>query len=83
MIDNAILEPIYIQLKNDRGGLGREAALQQLKERKAQIRQKKKEQAEPEVTTEAFRQRMTEKAQGKQLEADLGLGLNISILLKF
>lgn len=68
-----IIEPIGIQIKNDRGGLGREAALQQLKERRAEIRrQKQSANKTAEVSVEEFRKRMTQKAGERQLEADLG-----------
>lgn len=70
-----IIEPIGIQIKSDRGGLGREAALQQLKERRAEIRRQKLANASKtaEVSVEEFRKRMTQKAGERQLEADLGL----------
>lgn len=69
-----IVEPIGIQLKMDRGGLGREAALRQLKERRMEIRQQKIDHSKSEpITTEEFRKRMTQKAQERQIESDLGL----------
>lgn len=73
--NKGIVEPIGIQIKNDRGGLGRDAALQQLKERRAEIRQRKllehssRGQA---VSTDEFRRRMTQKAGERQMESDLG-----------
>lgn len=70
-----IVEPIGIQIKNDRGGLGRETALRQLQERREEIRKQKllKFAANKEtISAEEYRKRMTQKANEKQLEADLG-----------
>lgn len=70
-----IVEPIGIQLKSDRGGLGRDAALQQLKERRAEIRRNKLLEhslRKDEVSTEEFRRRMTQRAGERLLESDLG-----------
>lgn len=69
-----ILEPIGIDIKKDRGGLGRDAALKQLNEHCQLIRlsRLKTNEGNNTVSTEEFRKRMTEKAQGKQMEADLG-----------
>lgn len=73
--NKGIVEPIGIQIKSDRGGLGRDAALQQLKERRAEIRRKKlleHSQRREDVSTDEFRRRMTQKAGERQMEADLG-----------
>lgn len=79
-----IVEPIGIQLKTDRGGLGREAALMQLKERRMEIKQQKIQyQKSVTVTTEEFRKRMTQKAQERQIESDLGLELLTQFLSSF
>ncbi|KAJ6647435.1 G patch domain-containing protein 11 [Pseudolycoriella hygida] len=69
-----ILEPIGIDIKTDRGGLGRDAALKQLKEHRQMIRLNRlnKIESNDTISTAEFRKRMTEKAQGKQMEADLG-----------
>lgn len=70
---SGIVEPISIQIKSGRAGLGREAAIKQLQEYKERLRQSKAEQ-KCETSTSSisqFRQRMAEKTSGKQLEADL------------
>lgn len=70
---NGIVEPIAIQVKSDRGGLGREAALKQLQEKRLEIRAKQLQRltSEP-TTTEEFRKRMTQQVKERQIEADLG-----------
>lgn len=73
--NQGIVEPIGIQIKSDRGGLGRDAALKQLNERRADIRRKRlleQSRNKTEVSTEEFRRRMTQKANERQLESDLG-----------
>lgn len=71
-----IQEPIAIHVKSDRGGLGREAALKQLNDRRGELRRQKllqmAGQPKVEVSTDEFRRRMTQRAQERQLEADLG-----------
>ncbi|KAG4073779.1 hypothetical protein HA402_001003 [Bradysia odoriphaga] len=69
-----ILEPIGIDIKTDRGGLGRDAALKQLKEHRQLIRlnRLKANDSGGAISTDEFRKRMTQRAQGKQMEADLG-----------
>lgn len=70
-----IVEPIGIQLKSDRGGLGREEALRQLQERRLELVRKRRLAAvgdKVEVTVEDFRKRMTHKANERQMAADLG-----------
>lgn len=66
---NGILEPIGIDIKTDRGGLGRDAALKQLKEHRQLIRlsRLKSSDGNNTISTDEFRKRMTEKAQGKTL----------------
>lgn len=68
-----IVEPIPIQIKNDRRGLGREAAIKQLEEYKEKLRKAKTEFKSENATTSIhqFRQRMAQKTNEKQLEADL------------
>uniref|UniRef100_A0A1L8DD32 G patch domain-containing protein 11 n=1 Tax=Nyssomyia neivai TaxID=330878 RepID=A0A1L8DD32_9DIPT len=69
--NQGILEPIGITLKSGRGGLGREAALRELEEKKMEIlRQKAKAKTEP-ISAEEFRRRMFRKAENRQIEADL------------
>lgn len=61
-----ILEPIGIDIKTDRGGLGRDAALQQLKQHRQLIRQNrlKANESGSAISTDEFRKRMTQRAQG-------------------
>lgn len=70
---SGIVEPISIQIKSNRGGLGREAAIKQLQEYKNRLRQTKAEQKNETSTSSIsqFRQRMAQKTSDKQLEADL------------
>lgn len=71
--NTGIVEPISIQIKNDRGGLGRDAALKQLEEYKVRLRKAKAEQKFETSTSSIsqFRQRMAQKTNDRQLEADL------------
>lgn len=63
---NGILEPIGIDVKTDRGGLGRDAALKQLKEHRQLIRLNRLKKGDGNtISTDEFRKRMTQKAQGK------------------
>lgn len=68
-----IVEPIPIQVKTNRAGLGREAALKQLQEYKEKLRRTKAEQNaetnQPSISQ--FRQRMAQKTNEKQIQADL------------
>lgn len=61
-----IVEPIGIDIKRDRGGLGRDAALKQLNEHRQLIRlnRLKKSDGNETISTDEFRKRMTQKAQG-------------------
>lgn len=70
---SGIVEPISIQVKSDRAGLGREAAIKQLTEYRERLRKAKSEQKHETGTSSLheFRQRMAQKNMGKQLEADL------------
>ncbi|GAB0095495.1 G patch domain-containing protein 11 [Sergentomyia squamirostris] len=69
-----IVEPIGITVKTDRGGLGRDAALKQLAERKREIllQRIKARESTVTITTEEYRKRMTQKAEIRQIEGDLG-----------
>lgn len=64
--NNGILEPIGIDVKTDRGGLGRDVALKQLREHRQLIRlnRLKKNDGNSSISTDEFRKRMTQKAQG-------------------
>lgn len=68
-----IVEPIPIQVKTNRAGLGRDAALKQLQEYKAKLRQAKAQQNADtnQPSFSQFRQRMAQKTNDKQLESDL------------
>lgn len=70
---SGIVEPISIQLKTDRGGLGRAAAIKQLEEYKEKLRQARSEKKTEDATNSIslFRQRMAERTSGKLLESDL------------
>jgi len=66
------VEPVPITLKNDRQGLGRTAALQELAERKKALRERKRQQqTEETITPEQFRARMTQRATQKYIDIDL------------
>lgn len=65
-----IVEPIPIEVKSDRGGLGREVALRQLQEYRINARKRKLEQG-VEISAEEFRKRMVQKSQARQIESDL------------
>lgn len=71
-----IVEPIGIQVKSDRGGLGREEALRQLQERRLEVVRKRKmgqlAGGRKVVSVEDFRRRLTQQANERQLAADLG-----------
>lgn len=71
--NTGIVEPIAIQVKTNRAGLGREAALKQLEEYKEKLRNAKFEQKSESSTSSInqFRQRMAQRTNDRQLEADL------------
>lgn len=74
-VKRGIVEPIGIQIKSDRGGLGREAALKQLSEKRAEIRRQRLLGANKDgqkISTEEYRRRQTQKAEEKQMESNLG-----------
>ena len=70
---SGIVEPIPIQVKTNRAGLGREAAIKQLEEYKENLRRTKAQQNsdtnQPSISQ--FRQRMAQKTNDKQIKADL------------
>lgn len=68
-----IVEPISIQIKSNRAGLGREAAIKQLDAYKERLRKSKAEQKNETSSSslQQFRERMAQKNSGKQLESDL------------
>lgn len=68
-----IVEPIGITVKADRKGLGREAAIQQLRERQQQLAREKmlRKSGAAECDPNEFRMRMVRKSQQKQVESDL------------
>lgn len=64
--------PIPLLLKTDRQGLGRSAALEELKEAKRLIRAKRQESAKSEVVSiEEFRARLSQKSVQRLVEIDL------------
>lgn len=67
-----IMEPIGITVKSDRKGLGREAAVQQIRERQQQLAREKmlKRAKTAEFDPNEFRLRMVHKSQLKQVEGD-------------
>lgn len=77
--NTGIVEPIPIQIKTNRAGLGREAALKQLQEYKENLRKTKAEQKTETstVSVSQFRQFMAQKTSSRQLEADLGYDITI------
>lgn len=77
-----ITEPIPIQVKTNRSGLGRETALKQLQEYKENLRRTKAQQNADGVNQPSisqFRQRMAQKTNDKQIEADLWYVFHILI----
>lgn len=75
-----IVEPLGIEVKTDRGGLGRAVALQQLRERRTELRRSKLQRLAGlgeggEISTSEFRARLAQRAQERQLDADLGYAI--------
>lgn len=73
---DARIEPIGINIKNDRGGLGREAAIAELAAKRLELRRahlllKAGIESTAEVSTEAYRRRATQKAEERKLNYDL------------
>lgn len=70
--DSGIKVPISVQVKNDRGGLGRDAAIKEIQEYRAQARIKRlKNNDEEQITPEEYRRQMALKSQTKQIDFDL------------
>uniref|UniRef100_A0A6B2EFG9 G patch domain-containing protein 11 n=1 Tax=Phlebotomus kandelakii TaxID=1109342 RepID=A0A6B2EFG9_9DIPT len=69
-----IVEPIGINVKTGRGGLGRDAALKQLAEKRQAILKQRllARTGAQTVSAEEFRKRMFQKAESRQIEGDLG-----------
>ncbi|KAJ1527390.1 hypothetical protein ONE63_007374 [Megalurothrips usitatus] len=66
------VDPIPLHLKSDRQGLGRAAAIEELKQAKRMIRAKKQQSAKSEeVSVEQFRARLKQKSDQRLLEIDL------------
>lgn len=73
---DARIEPIGINIKNDRGGLGREAAIAELAAKRQELRRahlllKAGIESSAEVSTEAYRRRATQKAEERKLNYDI------------
>lgn len=74
--ENARIEPIGICIKNDRGGLGREAAIAELKVKRQELRRahllrKAGIESSGEISTEEYRRRATQKAEERKLLYDV------------
>lgn len=66
------MDPIPLHLKTDRQGLGRAAAIEELKESKRRIRAMKQESAKSvEVSVEQFRARLKQRSDQRLMEIDL------------
>lgn len=65
------IEPINIELKVDRTGLGRESVLKEIAERKLAARKRYLEHLKQTTNVDDFRKRMTQKTQERQDEKDL------------
>lgn len=66
---DGIKVPIGINLKVDRGGLGRESAIQELRAHQMEIRKRKPEEAC--MSVEDYRKMMSGNTDQKQIERDL------------
>lgn len=64
-------EPIPIEVKSDRSGLGRMAAKQQIKEMKDKLKSIKKNLNNPQMTAADFRASQSQKLKAKKIEGDL------------
>ncbi|KAM8704421.1 hypothetical protein ACLKA7_008945 [Drosophila subpalustris] len=74
--EDARTEPIGISIKNDRGGLGRDAAIAELTAKRQELRRahllrKAGIESSGEISTEAYRRRATQKAEERKLLYDL------------
>jgi len=70
--NTGIVEPIGIEVKNNRGGLGAEKAIKQIQETKAKLRtaRKKTSNLAP-ISAEDFRASQSKKIKAKRVEGDL------------
>lgn len=68
---NGLIVPIEITIKTDRAGLGRDAALKELYETQAKIREKKLSVGTANEALKEYRQRWTQKAQLRSISIDL------------
>ena len=66
------LEPVGVEIKLDRGGLGREAVLAEIDKRKKEMRAARVSAAGASVSISEFRNRMRNQAAQKLVAADLG-----------
>ena len=64
-------EPIRPEVKQGRAGLGRQAALRALEERKQEIRARAAERRERATCADDFRRRLRDKMSDRHLTADL------------
>ena len=69
--NTGIVEPIGFEVKNNRGGLGREIAKKQIKETKAKLRSLKKTSNSVPFSAEDFRASQSKKLKAKKVEGDL------------
>ena len=69
--NTGIVEPIGFEVKNNRGGLGRETAKKQIKETKAKLRSLKKTSNSVPFSAEDFRASQSKKLKAKKVEGDL------------
>ena len=65
------LEPIPIEVKNNRSGLGRDAAIQHVKETKARLKSMKNSLVGQPTSTAEFRASQSQKIRAKKVESDL------------
>ncbi|XP_022220418.2 G patch domain-containing protein 11 [Drosophila obscura] len=73
---DARIEPIGITIKNDRGGLGREAAIAELTAKRQELRRahllhRAGIDSREEISTEAYRKRAMQKAEERKLQYDI------------
>jgi len=70
--NTGIVEPIGIQVKINRGGLGAETAIKQIQETKAKLRSaRKKTSSSMPISAEDFRASQSKKVKAKRVEGDL------------
>lgn len=66
-----IKEPLRPEVKTDRGGLGRQAALEAVQRRKQQIRARAAARRDGATSAEEFRRRIRDKMADRYVTADL------------